>query len=307
MLSSNEYMQLSLELNLFFLRIVKEHNFFLAVSLPPKAAPISMQLVSMNRNLDRLLSRVISLSEGNISREVMTNGELVTNLTLPAERAAQSLTGVPIDTSITLKEMNLGYRKYYNANKTLESISVLNKDILAMVREVIDFQNNMLNQVLSCKAFVYMYPSNLKHVIEEAYVYVKLLTKIENRQGKDITLKELIEEEIFWNHIMEEHSEFIRGYLDPSEKKLFEVADHFVDEFDKLEDDTKKLLSNPNNINQITRRSYNLVTELRNFKKQGTEGLLLCKIKAIMPALLGDHVTREANHYLRILSDSKKF
>lgn len=133
-----------------------------------------------------------------------------------------------------------------------------------------------------------------------------MLNRVENRQGKDTTVRGLIEEEIFWNDIMEEHSKFIRGYLDPSEKQLFKTANHFAEQFDKLEEDTKALLTNSNNLNKVTKESYNLVTELRNFKRQGTEGLLACKVKAIMPALLGDHVTREANHYLRLLSACKK-
>lgn len=36
MLSNEQYVRLSLELNLFFLRIVKEHNVFAAASLLPK-------------------------------------------------------------------------------------------------------------------------------------------------------------------------------------------------------------------------------------------------------------------------------
>jgi len=32
-----------------------------------------------------------------------------------------------------------------------------------------------------------------------------------------------------------------------------------------------------------------------------TEGLLQCKIKALAVPLLGDHVLREANHYMRLL------
>ncbi len=38
---------------------------------------------------------------------------------------------------------------------------------------------------------------------------------------------------------------------------------------------------------------------------KGTEGLLNCKIKSIILPLLGDHVLREANHYLRLLNNYK--
>lgn len=309
MLSREEYVRLSLELNLFFLRIVKEHNVFAAASLPPKSMPISTKLISMNRNLDRLLSMTISLSKGKVSQEVMTSGELITRRTLPSENAFQALTGIPINTAITVSEANLGFRTCYDCRFGMmgnaENISNLNRQILKAVNEVINFQNNMLSQVLACKAFSYTYPSNLHHIIMEATAYVNMLSRIENKQGKDTSIKALIEEEIFWNHLMEEHSEFIRGYLDPSEKELFKTANRFAEQFEALENATKALKSNPSNINKITSDSYNLVKELRDFKVKGTEGLLACKIKAIMAALLADHVTREANHYLRLLNAAK--
>ena len=202
--------------------------------------------------------------------------------------------------------MNLGFRGYYDFRldkvESVNTVSNLNKEILKAVTEGINFQKNMLSQVLSCKAFSYTYPLNLEHIIHEASAYVDILKRLESKQGEDTTVKGLIEQEMFWNHIMEEHSEFIRGYLDPSEKALFKTANGFAEKFEALENATKALVASPGNIEEVTKDSYNLVRELRNFKVQGTEGLLACKIKAIMPALLADHVTREANHYLRLLS-----
>ncbi|HOA85540.1 MAG TPA: DUF2935 domain-containing protein, partial [Bacillota bacterium] len=40
---------------------------------------------------------------------------------------------------------------------------------------------------------------------------------------------------------------------------------------------------------------------LRDFKAAGTQGLLECRIQSIIIPLLGDHVLREANHYLCIM------
>ena len=37
------------------------------------------------------------------------------------------------------------------------------------------------------------------------------------------------------------------------------------------------------------------------FKTAGTKGILECQIRSIILPLLGDHVLREANHYLRLL------
>jgi hypothetical protein len=127
-----------------------------------------------------------------------------------------------------------------------------------------------------------------------------LLNKLQQRDVID-DIKEIIEFEINWNRIMEEHSEFIRGYLDPSEEQLFETANTFVKEFHKLLETTENLRQQPNMLPQVTKESLQRVTALRNFKRQGEEGILACKIKSLIPPLLSDHVLREANHYERLL------
>jgi len=306
MISDEQYVRLSLELNLFFLRIVKEHNVIAGASLPPKYSPILMQIIVVNKKLDALLSKTISLSQGKVSKEAMNSSTFITPFTLSAEKTTSYLTGVPINTSLTAKEINLGYRDYYRELFNITtSVSMLNKAILSLVNFVIKFQTNLLNKILSCKAFSYTYPSNIDHVIREERAYINMLNMLEKRQDQNTTTPQsIINQEIFWNDIMEDHAEFIRGYLDPSEKALFNTANSFVQKFNNIETATNALINNPNNLDTITKDIYVLVTEFRNFKSKATEGLLSCKIKAIMAPLLADHVTREANYYLEILRNS---
>ena len=55
------------------------------------------------------------------------------------------------------------------------------------------------------------------------------------------------------------------------------------------------------NIAGITQDSIRETERLRDFKAAGTQGLLECKIQSIIIPLLGDHVLREANHYLCLM------
>jgi hypothetical protein len=301
MLSEKEYVRLSLESNLFFLRIVKEHAIFAAPSLPPRDMAAAAHLLAMKNTFERLLDETISLSPGIISPEVLSSGELITELTLPAENVTQLLTGVPINTNITKKEIALSSVGRFMSRADLTgTVSALNKEIIKATKAAIEFQTTLLRNILNCKAFSYTYPTMLEHVTEESQFYVTLLTKLENKDSID-SVKEVIELEINWNHIMGEHSKFIRGYLDPSEKQLFETANTFSREFDELIEKTNTLPERPQQLPEVTKESLELVTALRDFKKQGAEGILACKVKSIIPPLLADHVTREANHYLRLL------
>lgn len=313
MISEQDYIRHSLELNLFFLRIVKEHTIFAAASLPPRDLPVAQQALAMKTVLEGLLSRAVKLAKGIVSPEVLSSGELVTDLTLQAEKATQFLTGIPIDTDITKREMALGEplqgstradlpqgTTNTKGNNLAQQVNALNREAIIATTTAIKFKTELLNNVLSCRSFSYTYPTMLEHVIEEAQFYVMILNKLQQRDILD-DINEIIELEIMWNHIMEEHSMFIRGYLDPSEKQLFETANTFAKEFEELLEATEDLKNQPGRLPQVTRESLELVTELKNFKRQGEEGILACKVKSVIPPLLADHVLREANHYLRIL------
>ena len=101
---------------------------------------------------------------------------------------------------------------------------------------------------------------------------------------------------------MEEHAKFIRGMLDPTEEKLIKLADDFAKQFDKLKSKGATAKESTKQLEEFTRESLKLTQDIRNFKRQGTEGILNCNIKSIILPLLSDHVLREANHYLRLLN-----
>jgi hypothetical protein len=107
--------------------------------------------------------------------------------------------------------------------------------------------------------------------------------------------------EMFWNDIMAEHSKFIRGLLDPTEEELIQKANSFAGEFDELTKAAREAYDKIELLPEVTQSSMAATTEIRNFKQQGTLGILECKIRSIILPLLSDHVLREANHYLKEL------
>lgn len=181
-----------------------------------------------------------------------------------------------------------------NVNQQLiNNISNINKKILPIIENLIYFKNDILNKVLSCKMYTTNYPLLITHIMNEAKMYHNLLNKIENREP--LTKKYLYEQELFWNNIMKEHAEFIRGLLDPSEKELISTSDKFAKEYEKIMNNCS------NNLSSLRKKSLEETIKFRDFKVAGEEGILNCKIKSIIIPLLSDHVVREANHFIRIL------
>lgn len=102
-----EYIRLSLELHLFFDQIMKEHSFFLEAGFTEKNKQEKKIANDFQKAFSNILEKIITLADGNINKDLLTSNEIITNNTLEAENKSSSLSQVPIDTNITLKEARL--------------------------------------------------------------------------------------------------------------------------------------------------------------------------------------------------------
>ncbi len=306
MLSNNEFVRQSLELNLFFMRIAKEHSIFLEASFTTRDQRFIEQSEMLKNVFSQLLVETIRMSEGIISPEALNSGELVTDLTLDAERETQFYTNIRIDANITRMEATLAISspKPITMN-TVRMVEDLNNRAIRAARQIAAFKSNLLQNVLSCRMFTTSYPLLIDHILREAKFYLRMLNMLQRREEFDIA-REAAYQETFWNRIMAEHSKFIRGLLDPTEEKLFDTANDFGKKFDELTQEARNLSNDMGLLPTVTDKSLKNTEDIRDFKRQGTEGLIQCKIKSIAFPLLGDHVVREANHYIRMLKNFKQ-
>ena len=292
-MSRTDYVRLSLELHLFFDRIMKEHSFFLETAFMEKDKDLKRIANDFQKNFSNILSRIVELANNNISQNFLNSGEMITNNTLEAEMKTSNLSGIEIDSNITRKQIELRSGRINVNERLINSISNINRRTLPLIRNLIDFKTNILNNVISCKMYTTNYPLLITHIINEAKMYYNLLNKIEKKEPFDRNY--IYEQELFWNNIMKEHAEFIRGLLDPTEKELIKQANKFAEEYEAILKQFNNYQPNLKNI------SLNETISFRNFKIAGEEGILNCKIKSIIAPLLADHVLREANHFIRIL------
>ncbi len=301
MLSRSEFIRQSLETHLFFGRIMKEHSFFLQTAFTPRDEKFSKHADELRLAFGELLGDCIALANGVISREAIASGEFITQYTLEAEKMTEFYTGICFDTKLTQAEKGLAAGNDFNP--LLErKVFALNRRAIGLLDDIIKFKTTILNEVLCCKMFTFNYPLLIEHILREAKLYRRLIQKLQARDYINIQ-RDAFEQEAFWNQIMAEHAYFIRGLLDPSEVDLFDTADRFGHEFDKLTCEAREAMDRTMNVdfNSLTRESLRATKNIRDFKAQGTEGLLECKIKSIIIPLLADHTLREANHYLRLL------
>ena len=290
----HEYIRISVEVNLFFQRIMKEHLFFLQTNLQPAAHNYIEKSNMLKKQFEQLLNETLHCASGVVSESAVQSNEFVTPYTLKAEEVNSLLTGARIDTGITKREQILtSGALYYDSQCSAASVDNLNHNSIHLLQETISFQKHLLSQASKCNIFISLYPKMLDHDTREAEHYLGILKGLLNDRWSKETL---CDELNFWNMIMAEHAEFIDGMLDPTELELKKTAEVTVKEFKKLVNDCIYTAEE-----QILQSSLYATEEIRAFKMKATEGLLACRIKSIIPPLLADHVLREANHYLRLI------
>ena len=303
MIDNQRYVVLSIELHLFFARIMKEHGLFLEAGFTPKDTRFSNEAEHYKREFEKILSNAVNMSNGIIRPNVLNSGEIVTDFTLGTEQKTQNLTGIKINQNITVLESKLHSGNNPQVSATLvKQVNQLNINAKRLVSELINFKQRILDGVLSCNLFTVNYPLLIEHIMREAKLYLSLISNLENKV--DIDSKDARETELFWDQIMMEHALFIRGLLDPSEEELINTSNEFADEFKSLIEEAQAMTAAT--INSVTNETLNQTIQLKEFKQAGTQGIASCKIRSIILPLLADHVLREANHYIRLLETYKE-
>ena len=302
MIDNQKYVILSLELHLFFSRIMKEHALSLEAGFTNKNYNLAMEADHYKKQFEDLLSYTVSASNGIIRPDILYSEELVTTLTSVAEQKTEEFTGIEINKNITTRELNLQSGVNPQVGQDLVNyVAQLNSDAIRLLDGLINFKERVLDGVLSCTIFTSNYPLLLEHIIHEANLYRSYVVDLENKI--DIESKNAKEIELFWDHIMMEHALFMRGLLDPSEGELINTSNDFAIKFNELIEKTNEMTDS--NIKNITEETLNETVEFKDFKEAGASGIEQCKIKSIILPLLADHVLREANHYIRILESYK--
>lgn len=292
----------SIETHLFFARIMREHALFLEAGFPCKDEAWIQKADFFREQFESLLCEAVKIGGGRIHHCLIESEELVTEFTIPAEKRTAFLTGISIDSSISEAEFHLptGNGKM-DSRELFQIVHRMNERSIRLLNELIEFKESILKEVGNGSLYNTNYPLLIQHIIREAKLYRATIQEL--MHNRRISYRKLCETEIFWNQIMMEHALFIRGLLDPSEEQLICTADEFAKDYQRLLEKARN--QDCRAMNALTRESLSETLKYRDFKAAGADGILNCNIASIILPLLADHVLREANHYIRLLTMSR--
>lgn len=277
---------------------MKEHALFLEAGFTPANKDLAQTAGSFKQKFETLLRRAVSMSDGIVSRRVLVSGEILTEFTANAEIQTQRYTGITIYKEITAMESALNFGESSRNDPVLRrQVGQLNQTTLSLLDGLISFKEKVLSGMLRCRIFTVNYPLLIEHIIREAKLYRTFIRNIET--GRNADEQSMSQTELFWNQIMMEHAQFIRGLLDPTEDDLIKASNTFSQEYSALLSKSRMT----NDAVMLRQESLKETMKFRDFKTAGVQGIENCRIRSIILPLLADHVLREANHYIRLLSD----
>lgn len=293
MLSKEMYVQWSLQYNLFWLRIMKEHAIFIEATMPPPGKSLAQKADAYKQNYDQFLLTAITLSNGILPLDVLQSGQFYTQFTEGAEQDAEKYTGISTRPDITVKEYDVApvYGEMTISGNLEQDVNHLNQSVLTLTESFIQFQSDLLNDRASCRLFTMMYTGDILHVLMEAKRYQMILAALQNRDENAIE-----DYKTFWTNNMADHVKVMRGQFDPTEAAYFNKANQLAELFDTLSQEETNANTYPTN--QELLMSTN---EVRDFKADTTDAIMRCKVQSIMLALYTDHLLREANHFIYLM------
>lgn len=225
--------------------------------------------------------------------------------------------GLPCDQTDYIDEAQAFYQEFESLRSRADRVQSERKftelvnDTQVLVREFYTFKRNLLHMMLECKLGGSNFPLLLDHVAREAEYFLRLLDKI---KGSKVPVNggTKAQEESFWLRIMADHSKFMSHLLDPSEYNLILTANAFSEEFDNLfmqGRDFSSMLQGYSEVAAFKRFLQDAraaTVRLRDFKRAAEEMIVECRLVGIIPALLADHVRREADHFLVLMAMMEK-
>lgn len=226
--------------------------------------------------------------------------------------------GLPCDRKDLMEEAQNFCREFNSLLNRLEkaqSEKKFNELVCTAYNSVKEFHRyklHLLHLKISCKLGGYNFPLFLDHLAREAEYVMRLFNKMkEGRPALKATAK--TQETAFWVRLMGDHAKFVSHLLDPSEYSLISTANEFSYDFDELFLQSKDFMSMLHHckkevpsFNRFLQDVQASTKELRDFKRAVQDMIAQCKLLGLIPEALADHIRREAEHFLIILSLMEK-
>ena len=233
MLKEQDFLEQSLNSNLFYLRTLRDFCINIQLSFYGNSEYIgrASSLAKQSQDLGREL---ITYTNGIIPKDAKEYQLYYTDYTLATEKLTEELFNLNLATDITENISNLTVGT--NQAPTLENIKKIedfNKKALTIATEFVDLAEEIRKKLLNNELFSYSYPLLYDYMIRTINIYKAELVRLEEKIVKDPIL--VVDTEYDYNITVYEIISFLRGLINPNAARyILELNELLNEEYPKL-------------------------------------------------------------------------
>ena len=293
-MTQEKYVILSLELHMFFGRIMMEHAMFLEARTMPESSELIKPAVWYRRQFENVLYNAVVLGDGIISEAAASSGEMITPYTLASEQRTDYFTNIGTNQDLTKMQAKLRGSKTPNITPELiAQVKQLNSSVDPLIRGLIELKHEVLTELQMCRVFIAEYPIFVRNMLSEASDYSQRLTTLE----KDADYHEDVL--VLWKQGMMEHVVCYRNMLDPSETELLAIIDGFAHRYTDLMRKTR-MIDDVMAMHSLSAALKEMM-DYRDFVESLVGKIVACEVMSAMFPQMVDHSLREVNYFTRLL------
>lgn len=306
MLKEQDFLEQSLNSNLFYLRTLRDFCINIQLSFYGNSEYIgrASSLAKQSQDLGREL---ITYTNGIIPKDAKEYQLYYTDYTLATEKLTEELFNLNLATDITENISNLTVGT--NQAPTLENIKKIedfNKKALTIATEFVDLAEEIRKKLLNNELFSYSYPLLYDYMIRTINIYKAELVRLEEKIVKDPIL--VVDTEYDYNITVYEIISFLRGLINPNAARyILELNELINEEYPKLLDNYNNLPLSPENQLMLSEESLRLLRKTRILIKDMLKDLLDANLYFIIEPLAIDNFYRNTNYFLYIIDQDLNF
>jgi hypothetical protein len=281
-MTREQYIKGTMELNVFFARIFKEHCVTIAAGQKNGDMRVLQSIDRYKVHFEMLLSYALENGLNLIAPELINLNCFITPYTYNCEQSTQAACGISINHRISGLEMEkLNKPDPIAAGRlpyTYERALRLNSDGEEIARGLKELLINILKEVKSGRMYSSVYASVYECYILELNRYQKAIEMLRSDQKFSRSDEGAVK-------IMQSNAEHIRGTLDPVEMDDIHKANFFAGQFAECIDEQKFV--------EINEQFGQFVEDL-------IEKMLAKKLLTVMLPLTLDNILRQANRNIAL-------
>ena len=305
MLTNEEFYIQSLRDHLYYLRSIREFCLTIELSFYKTNPDYIKKAENYALRCEELGRIAIDYTNGFASREAIEGEIYVTEYTLALEELTERLFDIKIDTVFTKEELDLKIGLNPNiTNELIENIKKLNKNALELAEDFANFCRDVSTKMGNNLLFSFSYLDFFNYVFSDVNTYTQDLKRIISMES----ISPIYATNYEYNFVvtLEMTAKFIRDWVDPTNKNIFNLASYYVNSFSEIINLYLKSSLSPSVQTKISNSTRDILIDYQNFLRDISEKLINGKLYFITPPISIDNIYTSVNFYKFILDLRRK-